>query len=181
VQQIGRGQRVVERAVARPVVEPQVTGERAEPAVGHLVAHQATRQRDGVDDRVGETRPIVARERRAEEAEIEAHVVTDDDGVAEELEERRQHGLDARGAHDHRLRDAREHGDLGRDGPTRVDQGLERAEAFAPAHLDGSDLGDRAVDRGTTRGLEVEDAEGDVAQRRAQVVERPLTYQRRRR
>ena len=48
-----------------------------------------------------------------------------------------------RGArHHHRLGDAGEDGDRGRDGPARVHERLERAEALAAAQLHGADLGD---------------------------------------
>ena len=68
-----------------------------------------------------------------------------------------------RGAgHHHRLRDAGEDGDLGRDGHARVHQRLERAEALAAADLDRADLGDRALRGAGTRRLEVDDAERDL-------------------
>ena len=52
-----------------------------------------------------------------------------------------------------------------------VDEGLELAEHLAAAHLHGADLGD-AVDPGRAAGrLEVHHDEGDVPQRRAEVVE----------
>ena len=52
-----------------------------------------------------------------------------------------------------------------------VDQGLERAEALAAAHLHRADLGDAAVARRAAGGLEVDHAERDVVQRGAEVVE----------
>ena len=65
-------------------------------------------------------------------------------------------------------------GDLRRDRPARVDEGLERAEALAAADLDRADLGDRVVDPVAARRLEVEHAERDVGERRAEVVEAAL-------
>ena len=57
----------------------------------------------------------------------------------------------------------------------RVDQGLELAEHLAAAHLDRADLGDHRAGRGRAAGgLEVDHAEGDVAQRAAQLVEAAL-------
>ena len=51
VEQVGGRERVVECSVARLVVETESRGERAEAAVGDLVANEATRQRDRVDHR----------------------------------------------------------------------------------------------------------------------------------
>ena len=48
----------------------------------------------------------------------------------------------------------------------RVDQGVERAEALAAPDLDRADLADAVVVGRAARGLEVEDAERDVDQRR---------------
>ena len=83
VQQVGRGQGVVERAVGRAVVEAEPRRQRAEPAVGHLVAHQAAGQGDGVDVHRVEARVAGALERRTQERHVEADVVADDDGAAE--------------------------------------------------------------------------------------------------
>ena len=67
-----------------------------------------------------------------------------------------------------------EHRDLRRDRPARVDERLERAEALAAADLDRADLGDHVVVAVAAGGLEVEDAERDVGERRAEVVEAAL-------
>ena len=65
-----------------------------------------------------------------EETDVEADVVADDHGVADELEERRQH-RSMRGAADTITSDETgEHGDLRGDGPARVHQRLEGAEAL---------------------------------------------------
>ena len=129
VEQVGGGQRVVEGAVVGAVVEPQAGGKGAEPAVGHLVAHQAAGQGTGVDPGVRQPGPPRPFEGHPQEPEVEPDVVADDHGVADELEEGREHGFDPRCGHDHRLADAGQHRDLGRDGHARVDQRLERAEA----------------------------------------------------
>ena len=67
-----------------------------------------------------------------------------------------------------------QHGDGRRDRPLGIDHGVEGAEALAAPHLDRSDLADAVVVRRTSRGLEVEDAERDVDQRCAEVVEAGL-------
>jgi len=50
----------------------------AQPAIGHLVAHQAPRERQRVDDRVAERPSIAAQQGSVDEAHVEAHVVPDD-------------------------------------------------------------------------------------------------------
>ena len=74
--------------MGRLVVEPEPVGERAEPAVGHLVAHEPAGERDRVDDGWAIRRPPVALEGGAEEGEVEDDVVADDHRVADELEQR---------------------------------------------------------------------------------------------
>ena len=149
-------------------------GEGAELEVGHLVAHEATGQAVGVDRAVVEAGAVGADQGGLEEADVEAHVVPDHHRAADELEEGGQHLVDRGRRQHHGLGDAGEHGDLGRDGQARVDEGLEGAEALAAAQLHRADLGDRAVGRRAAGGLEVDHDEGDVVQRGAEVVEGPL-------
>ena len=156
------------------MAEAESAGERGEPAVGHLLLHQPSGEGTRVDEAVGQARPSRPGQLGVEESEVVAHVVADDDGLARELEEARQHLRHGRGGDDHGLGDAGEHGDGGRDRRARVHECLEGAEALASAHLDRSDLGDRAHLRRGAGGLEVEDAEGDLGERGAEVVERPL-------
>ena len=59
MEEIGRGHRVVEGPMGRPVGESQMLGQRAQPAVGHLVAHQPAGETARVDRAVAE--PRVAR------------------------------------------------------------------------------------------------------------------------
>ena len=174
VQQVGGGEGVVERPVRRLVVQAEPRRQRAEAAVGHLVAHQPPGQRDRIDAHGVEARVAGALEGVAQERHVEPDVVTDEDRAAEELEQRRQHGLDARRRRDQRVGEAGEHGDLRRDRPPRVDQRLERAEELAASDLDRADLGDRVVRAVAAGGLEVEHAERHVGQRRAEVVEAAL-------
>ena len=173
VQQVGRGQRVVERAVRGPVVEAEARCQCAETAVGYLVADQSPCQRQGVDDGVGDLGIAAASQGGVDEGHVEPDVVSDHHGVAEELDHRRKHRLDRRGAHHHRLGDAGEHRDHRRDRPARVDQGLQRAEELAGADLDHADLGDQ-VGIAIARGLDVEHAERDVGQWCAEIIEGPL-------
>jgi hypothetical protein len=70
--------------------------------------------------------------------------VPDHHGVTDELEQGGQHGVDAWGGKHHGLGDAGQVGDGGRDGGTRVDEGLEGAQALAGPELHRPDLGDGA-------------------------------------
>src|SRR5688572_16075315 len=63
-----------------------------------------------------------------EEAHVERRVVGDQDAAGRELEEGGQGRLDRRRVAHHRVGDAGEHRDEGRDLRARVDQGLELAE-----------------------------------------------------
>ena len=147
VQQVAGGEHIVEGAVCGSVFEVEAFGERAQLAVGDLVAHEAAGEGHGVDRSVGQARSIVSFERGLHEAEVEAHVVPDHHGIADELEQRREHVLDARRREHHRLGDAGEHGDLRGDGAAGIDEGLEGAETFAPSIAGGADLGDAAAGR----------------------------------
>jgi hypothetical protein len=89
VEQVAGGEGVVERAVTGTVGESESVGERAEPTVRHLVAHQPPRQCHRVDAAVDQPGSSVTDERSVEEGHVEAHVVADDDRIADELEERR--------------------------------------------------------------------------------------------
>ena len=124
-------------------------------------------------ERLARRRPLGAVERGVEEAEVEADVVADDHRVA-----RRTRATVGQ----HRPRCGARAAPwpavmpvstviCGRDGRARVHQGLEGAEALAAAQLHRADLGDAAVGRRAAGGLEVDHAERDLAQRRAEVVE----------
>ena len=149
-------------------------GQRAQAAVRHLVAHQPAGEGDGVDAHRVEAGVAGALERVAQERHVEADVVADEDRAAQELEQRRQHGLDARRRRDERVGEAGQHRDLRGDGAARVDERLERAEELAAADLDRADLGDHVVDAVAAGRLEVEHAERDVGERRPEVVEAAL-------
>jgi hypothetical protein len=100
--------------------------------------------------------------------------VPDDDRAPEELGQGRQDGLYPGRGRDHRPRDAGQHRDRGRDGGARVDQGVERAQALPAADLDRPDLGDGVLVGRAAGRLEVDDGEGDLGERRAELVEGPL-------
>ena len=92
-----------------------------------------------------------------------------------QLEEAGQHLGDAGRLDDHGVGDAGEHRDKRRDALLGIHQRLKLAQHLATAHLDRTDLGDaRPGLRRAARGLEVDDAERDVAQRSTEVVEAGL-------
>ena len=174
MQEVGGGERVVEGPVTGSVREAEAFGQRAEPAVGDLVADETPGQGGGVDRRVVEQRPPRSFECGLEEPDVEADVVPHDDRVADELEQRWQHRLDAGRAHHHRLGDAGEDRDGGRDGATGVHERLEGAEALTAPHLHGADLGDRVGLRRSAGRLEVDHHEGRVDERTTELVEARL-------
>ena len=100
--------------------------------------------------------------------------MADDDGVADEFEQGRKHGFDRGSVVHHHLRDAGQHGDTGWDPAARIDQRLEGAKGGPSPELDGPDLGDCTGRGSGPRRFEVDHAEGDIRQRRAEVVERSL-------
>ena len=173
VQQVAGGQGVVEGAVGRPVGEAEALGEGAEPAVRHLVAHQAAGQGAGVDRPVGEAgagRCARARRRGSRGRS----------GRCGRRSPRRRRTRAASGStasmrgagSDHRLGDAGEHGDLraGWPGPglTRVwnvPRHSPPRSFTAPISVMPPSAG------GAAGGLEVDHAERDLVQRRAEVVE----------
>jgi hypothetical protein len=105
--------------------------------------------------------------------------VGDEDAPSGELEEGRQDGGDAWCPAKHVIGDAREQTDVRRQGCARIDKGLELAENLAGADLDRADLGDAAIGGRGTGGFEVDDDEGDVAERGAQLLQGALHERRR--
>ena len=87
VEEVGRGERVVEGPVGRTVVETEPAGKRSEAAVGNLVTHEPAGECRRVDHGGGDRRSAVAFEGRAQEREVEADVVADEHCVADEVDE----------------------------------------------------------------------------------------------
>ena len=98
--------------------------------------------------------------------------MADEDRAADELDERRQHGLDAWRRRTIASVMPGEHGDGRRDGAARVDEGVERPQALAAPELDGADLGDRVlggeppvVSRSTTQNVTSASGVSEVVER----------------
>ena len=174
VQHLGGRGRVGVGAVRRLDARAEVLRQCVQSQVRDLVAHEPARERERVDTAVREPRVAVRDERGVEERAVETDVVPDDHRVARELEERRQDLGDERRGRHHVLGDAGEHRDHRRDGHARIDERLEAAEQLAAAQLERADLGDRVGVGRSAGGLEVDDDERRLRERRAQVGERLL-------
>ena len=167
---------VGEGSVVRRRAGLEDAGERRQLAVGRVVArHDPARQPCGVDHLERRPRPALLEGEVPQEADVERRVVGDQHRAGGELEERREGRLDRGRVGHHRVGDAGQDGDERRDRGVRVDQGLELAEDLAAADLHRADLGDHRAGFGRPAGgLEVDDAERDVAQRPAELVEAAL-------
>jgi hypothetical protein len=170
VEQVGRGQRVGQGPVSRAARQAEVAGQGRQPAVGHLVAQQATGERHRVDLDEPDAGPLGGGQGGRKERDVEAHVVADQHRAPDELLERRQHPSEPRRARDEGVVDARQPGGAGGDRPTGLDQGLERADALAAPELHRAHFGDGVGRRGRAGGLEVDHAESHVVQRRRRCV-----------
>ena len=167
-EELRRRSRIGKRTMVPFHVDAKLAGQRAEFIVGHL-GDGASRERKRIKPDIGERWPAVAAEFRVDEMRVEPHVMSDDDGVAEELDDRGQHLTDRRRVGDHRVGDAREVGDEGWNGLVRVDESAERARDASSIDADQSDLGDAIAARYGACGLKVDDRERYIPQiRRAQ-------------
>ncbi len=165
VQHLDGGPGVVQRPVVGLGRGAEVRRQRAQLAVGDLVPGQhPPGQRHRVEHPGVGPAVTVLRARRLEETHVVRRVVGHQHRVGEELQEGRQHRLDRRRRGDHRLGDAGQHGDEGRDRLPGVDQGAQRAELHAAADLHRADLGDPAAIGGAAGGLQVHHHEGGPVQ-----------------
>ena len=176
VQHVDRRPGVGERPVVGRRRGAEQGRQRAQLAVGGVVAgdHPA-RQLRGVEHLEARPRPALLLREELEEAHVEGCVVGDQDAALGELEKLGEHLVDRGCSGDHRVGDAGEHRDERRDQLMRVDQGLELPEHLTAADLHRADLGDHRTGLGgPTRRLQVDDAERDVVQAAAELVEAPL-------
>ena len=146
--------------------------ESSEFAIANFVAHQRDAGEPcSVDDDRIRPRHIDDSAGAAQKPDVVWRVMCHENCIARKVQEQGQHGGQAGGVGDERIGDARQRCDEGWDGLPGIDQGLEFSETLAAANFDGADLGDAGIDRSATRGLQVDDDEGDIRERRAQVVE----------
>ncbi|CAM4520773.1 hypothetical protein NONI108955_41725 [Nocardia ninae] len=175
VQHIDGRPRVVQRPVRRLGARTEQPGQRAQPDRRRLVpAEYPPGQLHGAQHRRGGPRGVAGGRGCAQERHVEPRVVRDEHRTGGEFEETGQHRRDAGRRVHHGSRDPGDLHDRRRHRPSGVDQGGELAEHLAAAHLDGADLGDRVGARTGPRGLQVDDDEGGVEQRRVEVVEDQL-------
>src|SRR5690606_14416044 len=106
-----------------------------------------------------------------EEGEVEAEVVADEHGAADELGQAGEHGRGRRRGAQVLVADAGERGDGRVDGRGGADERPERAEQLAAPVAGGADLGDVARPRRPARRLQVDGAEGHLVQGRGRVVD----------
>ena len=174
MQNVGGRQRIRERPVRRLVGTAKMADQRLEFAVRDLAGEHPASQPRSVHDPVVQglvSEPVAC---GVEEADIEARVVRHQNGVASELQKCRQDRLDRGGIDEHVVGDSGEQPHEGRHGHSRVHQRLKRPLELAHPDLDRPYLGDRVLLGRASGGLEVHDAEGDVGQGRAEVVEAAL-------
>ena len=158
--QAGEHLGIGQRAVTRPAIEA-VAGDQGIEVVSGRRGVQFARQTHGAGERRSEGASGTP-ELRAQEAVVEAHVVGDETppGQArrELIGDRRERGR----LGDHRIADAGEALDRGRDAAARVDQGAPLPLDLAAPHADHRDLG-HAVPRGMAAGgLDVDESDRGV-------------------
>jgi len=108
-----------------------------------------------------------------EEPGVEPGVVGDQDALAGELQPAGQHLGEPGGVGHHGVGDAGQDRDQGRDVGLGIDQGLELTEHLAAPDLHRAELGDGVL-AGAAGGFQVDHAERDLGQGRAQVIEAGL-------
>ncbi len=175
VQDVDGGAGIVESTVRGRGGHTEQFGQRRQSHGRGLVpAEHAAGELDRAQHREPGPRDLGAGRCGPQEPDVEARVVRDEHGPGGELEERGQNLLDpGRGTH-HGGRDAGELDDVRRDRTARVDERGELAENLAATDLDRADFRDGVV-RGTAAGgLEVDDDEQRLPQRRVQFVEPEL-------
>jgi hypothetical protein len=153
----------------------EVAGEGGELVVGDLVAvQQYPSQPSGVHHSEPGPRQVALMAGGLEEADVERRVVGDQHGPAGEVVEHREHRVDRGCGRDCCGRDAGQGRDERGDGDAGIDERLELTGDHAPLSSHCADLGDGAIARRATGGLEVDHDEVDVAQWGTQVVETGL-------
>ena len=130
---------------------PEELGERGEPDASDPALEQPSRKPDRVDDGRCEPSSGQSLDLDVEEADVEAGVVGDEDGVAGEIEEPAHGELGRRRAPKRGGLDPRQRRDRSRQGPPRVHERLERLCELEPADPHGADLADRRRRRGEAR------------------------------
>jgi hypothetical protein len=164
MEDLGGGPGVVESTVGRLGAGTEKSGQGGQPVISHLAGQERPGQGQCVDPGVTQLRTARGGQVGVEEERVEAEVVADEHRVAHELEQGGQDLLDGRGEPEKRLADPGQPHDERRDGTLRVDQRLERPEAFPTPVLRGSDFDDAVLARCGARRLQVDHDEGDLGE-----------------
>ncbi len=133
--------------------------------VARLVRIKAARQPDRAQDSRGKG-ALLPRKRMLEEAVVEAGVVRHEDGIGRHRSNRVCHTRERRCIAYHRIRDAGERLDFGRDGHAGIDEGApfrdagRRRTGGIGLDANDSDLRDRVGRSRRPRGFEVDEGEG---------------------
>ena len=158
---LGIGQRAMHGS--RRQREP--VGERVQIAAQPAAGEQPPCERDRVEHRQLEPAPVDRAERALQEAHVEARVVRDEDAALGEPEQIAQRRPDGPCAREIALPDAGERRDQRRYRHARIDEALEARDDLEALDAHGADLDDaRAPPH--ARGLEVDDAEARLLERR---------------
>ncbi len=145
----GGAEEVRERGEARPLDPP---------------AQEVARERHRVDDGRREPFPGQAFELAVDEADVEAGVVGDEDGVAGEGDEAGERLADSRRAAQLVVGEPGQPPDRTRQRHARRDERLEDAGRLEPSQSDRADLADPGRGDGETRRLEIEDDEARLGE-----------------
>ena len=181
MQDVDAGAGVIEGPVGRLRRRPHQACQGPQSHARRLLAAQHPAcEPNGAQHREPRPRKSATLRRGPQESGVESGVVRDQHCAPCEFEEHGQYRLDPRGVTNHRGGDPGQFDDLRGNAASGIDQGREFRDHLARAHLDRADLGDRveaAVGAGSgppAGGLEVDDDEGDVAQRRGPGATQPV-------
>ena len=119
-------------------------GKGSEFAVRNFIANESSGKSDRIDGTIRQFGTLVAFEGGLHKRQIESDVVSDDDGIADELKQRRQYRFDARSGHHHRMSDSGEHCDRWRNRTSWIHKCLKRSEAFTAAEFHCANFGNAA-------------------------------------
>ena len=144
-------------AVAGPRAGAEEVRERGEADAAQATGEQAAGEPDGVDDRRRDPPSRQPLHLAVEEADVEAGVVGDEDGIAREIEEAANRELHRRCAAQRRRVDPGQRRDRRGQGSPRIDERLEPLGEVEAVDPNGADLADRGGAGREAGRLEVDD------------------------
>src|SRR5439155_23296389 len=132
------------------------------PGAGRPPGEQAAREPDRVDDRPGQSGSRETLGLAVEEREVEAGVVSHEDGIAGELEKAPDGDARMSLAAQLRIVETGESADRGRERYAGIDEQLEILLKLEPAHSHRADLADMGAARPQAGRLQIDDDEGGI-------------------